>query len=220
MITIAIDGPAGAGKSSAAKRLAQELSISYLDTGAMYRALGLKALRLGFAPSDEEKVVPMMAGTSLDVQYSEGRQRVLLDGEDVSGLIRSNEVSRAASDISVIAEVRAQMVKLQQKIAQGKSVVMDGRDIGTVVLPQADFKFFVTASPRERAKRRFLELAQRGIHDKSLEELEREIVERDYQDTHRAHAPLRMAEDGILVDTSEMTLEEAVEFMIRQIQAR
>ena len=218
MVAIAIDGPAGAGKSSVAKAVAQRLGCIYLDTGAMYRAVGYKALREGKDPSDALQVLSFLADTSLDITYEGNQQKIILDGEDVSGKIRTAEIGMAASAVSAIPQVRERLVEMQRKIAAGKSVVMDGRDIGTVVLPDAEYKFFVTASPRERALRRFRELEKKGILDRTLEQLEEEIVKRDYDDSHREHSPLKQAEDALLVDTTSMSLEEVIEYLLRIIR--
>lgn len=218
MIAIAIDGPAGAGKSSVAKALAQRLGCIYLDTGAMYRAVGYKALRKGADPASAAQVLPFLADTLVDVAYEGGQQRIFLDGEDVSDRIRTAEIGMAASAVSAIPQVRERLVEMQRQIAEGKSVVMDGRDIGTVVLPNAEYKFFVTASPRERALRRYRELNQRGILDRTLEQLEEEIVKRDYDDSHREHSPLKQAPDALLVDTTGMGLEEVIEYLLQIIR--
>lgn len=216
---IAIDGPAGAGKSSIAKAVAKHLGILYLDTGAMYRALGLKALRLGIAPGDAEHVVPMLAGTDITAKNCGGVQHTYLDGEDVSGLIRTEEVSHAASAIGVIPEVRAKMVQAQQRIAKETELVMDGRDICAYVLPQSRNKFFVTASAEERARRRLLELQARGeAADCTLAQMQREIEARDYRDSHRDCAPLARTQDAILIDTTDMRIEEAVQALLSQLK--
>jgi CMP/dCMP kinase len=216
-IQIAIDGPAGAGKSTVAKAVARQLGITYLDTGAMYRAVGLKALRLGIYTQDEAKVSSMAEHTDVSVQYRDGVQAVLLDGEDVTSLIRTPQVSMAASDVSKWPEVRARLVALQQAIAGKRSVVMDGRDIGTHVLPNARYKFFVTASVQARARRRMLELAEKGIQ-KPIGEFIREIEERDLQDSTRAASPLRVAEGAEVVDTTDMTAEEAAQYVINKVE--
>jgi cytidylate kinase len=216
-IQIAIDGPAGAGKSSAAKGVAARLGITYLDTGAMYRAVALKALRRGIPLLDEPAVVAMLETTSIDVIYKDGAQHVLLDGEDVSAAIRENHVSPAASAVSSLKLVREKLVSMQQQIAAGKPVVMDGRDIGTVVLPDAPYKFYITASSLRRAQRRSAELREKGLDSGSLEELQKEIEQRDYNDSHRENSPLRQAEDAVLIDTSDMTLEEVIDRMLEKI---
>ncbi len=209
-IQIALDGPSGAGKSTIAKHVARTLGILYLDTGAMYRAVALKALRAGIDPSDADAVDHLLAGTRVDVAYREDGQRVLLDGEDVSEAIRTNEVSMGASKVSAHPRVRVRMVALQQEIAARGGVVMDGRDIGTKVMPHADVKIFLTASAEDRAMRRFLELQEKGMLDRTYDALLEEIRTRDHNDSHRAHSPLARAEDAILLDTTGFSLEESV----------
>lgn len=211
VFAVAIDGPSGAGKSTAAKRIVGRLGIVYVDTGAMYRAMGLKALRMGLDPADPEQVLPMLPDTEVTIGYVDGAQHVFLDGEDVSGLIRTEEVSQAASKISAIAEVRTKMVDLQRELAENTSVVMDGRDIGTVVLPNARFKFYITASAEVRAERRFLEYKEKGKLDgRSYEDILNEIIVRDDRDMNREVTPLRPAEDSVIIDTSEMGIDEVV----------
>lgn len=218
-IRIAIDGPASAGKSTIAKRLSSELGIVYVDTGAMYRALGLKAIRLGYEPGDEEKIVPMLDSTTVGLEYAEGAQHVLLDGEDVSGLIRTEAVSHAASVISTIPQVRVKLVQLQQEIAENKSLVMDGRDIGTYVLPDAEYKFYVTAAQEIRANRRYNEYLEKGVlGDRTLQQLVQEIAERDFRDLNREFSPLRPAEDAVTIDTSDMNIDEAVNAVLERIE--
>ncbi len=216
---IAIDGPAGSGKSTVAKLLARDYHILHLDTGAMYRACALAALQAGVDVSDEIAVADLMRGVKLEVVYTDGVQRTLLGGRDVSEEIRRNDVSMAASAISKHPSVRMHMMEKQREIAGRMSCVLDGRDIGTFVLPDADFKFFLTARPEIRAQRRFDELAAKG-ETVDLNELKEEILRRDEQDSTRAVAPLRMAEDAVLVDTSDMTIEEAVAFIKRAMQEK
>ena len=211
--SIAIDGPAGAGKSTIAKALAKELNAMYLDTGAMYRAFGLYMLRKG-AVNDAKAVAASVDDVEINVEYIDGTQHIFLGGEDVSRAIREPEVSMAASAVSAVPEVRVRMVALQQKIAEGHDVIMDGRDIGTKVLPNATLKIFLTASPEERAKRRCKELEEKGM-PQPYEDVLKEMVERDYQDTHRAASPLQAAEDAVRVDTSALTLEQSVAEMKR-----
>ena len=206
--SIAIDGPAGAGKSSVAKALAAELNAMYLDTGAMYRAFGLYMLRRG-ALSDRQAIIDALDDVDITVEFIDGAQHIFLGTEDVTAAIREPEVSIAASDVSAVPEVRVRMVALQRKIAEGHSVVMDGRDIGTKVLPNATLKIYLTASAEERARRRYRELEQKGMpepYDKVL----REMQERDYQDTHRAASPLRPADNAVILDTTNNSLEESV----------
>lgn len=217
-IQVAIDGPAGAGKSTIAKAVAARLGFAYLDTGAMYRAVGLKALRAGISTQDERAVGEVAARTDITVRNDGGVQTVLLDGEDVTGLIRTPEVSMAASDVSKWPAVRARLVALQRAIAGNSCVVMDGRDIGTHVLPDAPFKFFVTASVQARARRRQLELLQKGI-GKELEECARDIEERDLQDSTRAASPLEVAPGAEVLDTTDMTAAEAAEYVIGKVEA-
>ncbi|MBQ6088556.1 MAG: (d)CMP kinase, partial [Firmicutes bacterium] len=197
---IAIDGPSGAGKSTIAKRVAAELAIDYIDTGAMYRAVGLKMLRLGIPMEENETLFEMLGNT--DVDFSEGR--VYLDGEDVSDLIRTQEVSKAASDCSAFATVRRKLVELQQAMGKRKSVIMDGRDIGTVVLKDAEYKFYLTATAEERAVRRFKELQAKGSTD-TYEKVLEDVNKRDYNDMHRNVDPLRQAEDAVLIDSTNMS---------------
>ncbi len=215
-VHIAIDGPSGAGKSTIAKSLAMELRMLYLDTGAMYRAVGLKALRNHLDTQSEEQLSRMLSDTTIDIHFNEGEQRVYLDGKDVSSLIRTPEVSKAASDVSKWPTVRLNLVEQQRVIAEGQSVVMDGRDIGTYVLPNADFKFFMTASVAVRAMRRHLQLREMG-QDKPIEDIEQEIIARDGQDMNRAFAPLCQAEDAIYLDTSDLTIDEVVNKMMETI---
>lgn len=217
ILQIAIDGPAGAGKSTVARAVAARLGIAYLDTGAMYRAVGLKALRLGIPTQDEEKVSAMAERTDVNVLCgADGGQAVLLDGEDVSALIRTPEVSLAASDVSKWPAVRGRLVALQRQIAGLKPVVMDGRDIGAHVLPGAPYKFFLTASLEARARRRQLELAERGAA-KTLEECAEDIRGRDLQDSTRAASPLAVAPGAEVLDTSGMTAAQAAEHIIRKV---
>ncbi len=219
-LQIAIDGPSGAGKSTMAKILSKRLGIMYLDTGAMYRALALKAIRAGIDTHDREKVSSLLSDTDISIEYENGSQKVILDGEDVSDKIRTDEVSMGASAVSAIPEVRVKLVELQQKIASDNPVVMDGRDIGTHVLPDAQVKIFLTASARERALRRYREQKEKGILSKSLEELEKEIEIRDYNDSNRAQSPLRQADDAILLDTSNLTIEESAEKILGIVRAK
>ncbi len=219
-INIAIDGPSGAGKSSAAKALAKKLGYLYIDTGALYRAIGLFCIRQGVADmKDAEQVTPMLDGIDVSLRFVEGEQRVYLNGEDVSDQIRTQPVAQAASDVSAHPPVRAFLLDLQRKMAAENNVLMDGRDIGTVILPNADVKFFLTADARARAKRRTLELQAKGI-EADFDTVLREIEQRDANDSSRATAPLKAAEDAILVDNSEMDQEQTVEYMCRKIEER
>lgn len=206
-INIAVDGPAGAGKSTVAKFIAKKLGIIYLDTGAMYRAAALKALRQGRNPCDESAVLPMLADIKIEIKYIDREQHVFLDGEDVSTAIREHNVSQAASDISKIKEVRLMLVDMQRKIAQQNDVIMDGRDIGSFVLPDADYKFYLTAAPEVRAQRRLKELEEKG-QTANYEEILESIKKRDDNDTKRDFAPLVKAQDAVLVDSTYMTIDE------------
>jgi cytidylate kinase len=219
-ISIAIDGPAGAGKSTIARKVASMRHMTYLDTGAMYRACALKAIRRGISCTDPAAVGEMLAGTDISIDCDDSRQIILLDGEDVSGLIRTPEVSKGSSDISAIESVRLKMVEVQRRIAKGRDVILDGRDIGTFVLPDATIKIFLTASVEERAQRRFAELAAKGGSTASYEEVKKDIEYRDYNDSHRALAPLKKAEDAIEVDTTSLTVEQSVGRIIAIIESR
>lgn len=204
---IAIDGPAGAGKSTIAKKAAADLGFIYVDTGAMYRALALYFIRNGIDGADEEAIKNALTQISVTLQYSGGTQQVLLNGENVSDLIRTEEVSRMTSVTSALGCVREKLLSLQQDMATAHDVIMDGRDIGTNVLPNADIKIYLTASVAERARRRYLEQKQKG-GTSSLEEIEKDIIERDTRDKNRAIAPLRRAEDAVYLDTSDMNIDE------------
>ena len=218
IINIAIDGPAGAGKSTVAKRIAEIMHLTYVDTGAMYRALGLKAVRNGIDPGDAEAVAPMLTDTTVTFIKINGEQHVVLDGEDVNEFIRTEEISHAASVISTLPEVRQKLVDLQREIARSTDTVMDGRDIGTVVLPNTPYKFYVTASAEVRAKRRFIEYQQKGIlGDMTYEDVLNEVKTRDERDMNRAFSPLRPAENAVIIDTSEMSIDEAVDAVIEEI---
>lgn len=209
-VNIAIDGPAGAGKSTIAKKVAKELGFIYVDTGAMYRAMALYFIRLGVKPEEKEKVEQLCRQAKISICYKDGQQLVLLNGEDVTGSLRREEVGNMASATSANPAVRAQLLSLQQDLAKSENVVMDGRDIGTVVLPDAQVKIYLTASAGVRAARRCLELQQRGEKaDKAL--IEAQIIERDQRDMNRKISPLRQAQDAVLVDSSEMNIEEVVE---------
>ena len=206
---IAIDGPAGAGKSTVAKLIADRLGYLYIDTGAMYRAVALLALEQGVAFDDAEGLTELIRGNEISLEPAASGCRVLINGKDVSRDIRLPEVGNAASPVSAVAEVRSLLVAMQQELAARRPVVMDGRDIGTVVLPDAACKIFLTASPRVRALRRAKELQQKGL-TADIDQVEREIRERDERDSTRAASPLRQAEDAVLVDSSDMSIEEVV----------
>ena len=207
---IAIDGPAGAGKSTAAKLAAKELGFIYVDTGAMYRTIALYLLRSGTDIEEETALQAALEDIDVRISYEQGVQHMILNGEDVSGLIRTPEVSDMASRSSARPAVRKKLLDLQRQLAAREDVLMDGRDIGTAILPKADLKIFLTASVAERARRRFLEMKEKG-EECSEEEIRREIEERDYRDMHREISPLVQAEDAVLLDTSDMTLEQVVE---------
>jgi len=208
-INIAIDGPAGAGKSTIAKRVSRELGFIYVDTGAMYRAMALYFLRNGIDKDDESSIDKACADVDISLTYENDVQVVLLNGENVNGFIRTEEVGNMASATSVYPEVRKKLVELQQKLAAKENVVMDGRDIGTVVLPDAQVKVYLTASSKERAKRRFLELKAKG-EQADIEKIEADIIERDRRDMTREISPLKQADDAVLVDSSDMTIDEVV----------
>ena len=205
---IAIDGPSGSGKSTLAKGVSKELGIMYLDTGAMYRSCGLAAVKRGISPKDADAVASMLDEMELEVKFIDGAQHMILDGEDVTGMIRTPEVSMAASDISTLPVIRSAMVDYQRKIAGTQSFVIDGRDIASNVLPNAKYKFFLTASSEMRAKRRLAELNARGDYSQNYEEVLRDIELRDKQDSERASAPLVCVPDAIVIDTSDIDIDE------------
>ena len=219
MINIAIDGPAGAGKSTVARAVAKKLGILYLDTGAMYRAMALKAMREGIGPNDKEQVLPLLECTEIYAKNIGGTQHTYLDGEDVSGLIRTPEISRGASDISAIPDVRIKLAQIQRNIAHTSDVVMDGREIGSYVIPECENKFYVTASVDERARRRLLELKEKGRDNgMTVEDMAKDIAERDYNDSHRAFAPLLRLPEAILIDTTDLTIDEAVNAVLKNLK--
>ena len=219
-ISVAIDGPSGAGKSTVARALARQFHLIYVDTGALYRTVGLAAQRADVSSKDTDAVVALLPGLRIAIRYdSEGAQRMLLNGEDVSTEIRTPRSSIYASDVSAIPAVRAFLMDMQRSMAERYSVVMDGRDIGTVVLPNADIKVFLTASAEERARRRYLELKAKGSQD-SYAEVLRDIEYRDRQDSTRAAAPLKPAADAVFIDSSKLTFEESVEAVSKLIRAR
>ena len=218
--SIAIDGPSGAGKSTMAKRLAAELSFLYVDTGAIYRTVGLYAFRSGVAPDDAAAVEAFLPALEIDMTYGDdGLQHMILNGEDVTTAIRQHEISHYASAVSAIPAVRAFLLEMQRKFARENSVIMDGRDIGTVVLPDADLKIYLTADAKDRAQRRYLELLQRG-QEANYDQVLKDIVERDYRDMNRETAPLKQAEDAVLVDTTGIGLEESYQMMLNVIRNR
>lgn len=219
MVSIAIDGPSGAGKSTLAKRLAKELGYIYVDTGAMYRSIGLYALRRGVDPKDADAVQALLPGIELGIQLQDGAQHVYLNGEDVSTDIRAEAVGMAASAVSAHPAVRAFLLDTQRNLAKGQNILMDGRDIGTVVLPDATVKIFLTASPEARAERRRKELEEKGQPADFVTVLA-DIQQRDYQDTHRAVAPLKQAQDAVLVDSSDIDFEQTFALLKKTILER
>ena len=216
---IAIDGPAGAGKSTIAKRVASSLSFIYVDTGAMYRALALYLHRNGVSAEDTETIAKECTNADISIRYQDNEQVVLLNGENVNPYLRTEEVSRMASKSSAVPEVRAHLLALQRNLASTYNVVMDGRDIGTVILPDAQVKIFLTASPETRAKRRYEELIQKG-QEADYQEVLTEIINRDARDMNRETAPLKQAEDAFLVDSSDMTLSEVEETICKIVRER
>lgn len=218
--SIAIDGPSGAGKSTLAKRLAQELGFFYVDTGAIYRTVGLAARRRGIDPSDAANVEAMLPGLTITMGYGkDGLQHMFLNGEDVTQAIRENEISVCASKVAAIPAVRDFLLEMQRKTAREHDVIMDGRDIGTVVLPQADVKLFLTASPEARAKRRYKELLERG-QQADFDQVLREVIERDRRDMERETAPLRQGPDAVLADTTGLDLEGSFRLLLGLIRER
>ncbi|HBE15068.1 MAG TPA: (d)CMP kinase [Ruminococcaceae bacterium] len=214
-IAIAIDGPAGAGKSTIARLAAKELGYIYVDTGALYRTIGLAAFRRNLTAEDKEQIIAMLPAIKVELTFNDhGEQIVLLDGEDVSGLIRTPEISMMASTVSAIPEVRAYLLNLQHDIAHTNNVIMDGRDIGTVVLPDAKIKIFLSASPECRARRRYDELIEKGM-DVKFEDILSDVIARDYADSNRSISPLKPADDAISVDTSGEDLETSVNKLLR-----
>lgn len=213
MISIAIDGPAGAGKSTIARTVASDMGYLYVDTGALYRTIGLYVLRNGVAFGDREGVAGLLPGLQIKVAHENGAQQVYLQGENVSGAIRSPEISSAASIVSAYPEVRAYLLDLQRQIAREHNILMDGRDIGTVVLPDAQVKIFLTASPEKRAERRYKEQIAKGDDSQTYEQVLADIIQRDYNDSHREIAPLKQADDAVLADTSDLNLAQSVELI-------
>ena len=209
-MNIAIDGPAGAGKSTIAKRLAKKLGFIYVDTGAMYRAMAYYFLQHNIDAIDENAIAAACPDVDVTITYENGEQQVLLNGENVNGVIRNEEVGNMASSTSVYPVVRKKLVELQRQLAKSADVIMDGRDIGTCVLPDAQVKIYLTASSATRAKRRYDELTEKGVSC-DLAEIEKDIIDRDYRDMHRETSPLRQAEDAVLVDSWEMNIDEVVD---------
>ena len=219
MFAVAIDGPAGAGKSSVAKAAAKELGFVYVDTGAIYRTIALYVLRQGVDPHDAAGVEALLPQIQVGMEYTEQGQKMLLNGEDVTGLIRTPEVSMATSACSAIPAVRAYLLQLQRDLAEKNNVLMDGRDIGTVVLPHAQLKIFLTASPEERARRRVGQLEEAG-QKADYQSILRDMVQRDYQDSHRETAPLRPAEDSVLLDTTGNVFEQSVAQLVALVREK
>lgn len=218
MFNVAIDGPAGAGKSTIAKAAAKELGFIYVDTGALYRAIAYNAVTKGVI-DDTQKIIDMLTDTNVELKYVDGVQAVYLNGHDVSAYIRTPEISMGASKVSAIPQVREFLLNLQRDIAQKNNVIMDGRDIATVVLPNADVKIFLFASPECRAQRRYKELIEKG-EDVTLEDVLADVNQRDYQDSHREIAPLKPSEDSVMADTSKLNLEESIQLIINIIKER
>ena len=218
MFNVAIDGPAGAGKSTIAKAAAKELGFIYVDTGALYRAIAYNAVTKGVI-DDTQKIIDMLTDTNVELKYVDGVQAVYLNGDDVSAYIRTPEISMGASKVSAIPQVREFLLNLQRDIAQKNNVIMDGRDIATVVLPNADVKIFLFASPECRAQRRYKELMEKG-EDVTLEDVLEDVNKRDYQDSHREIAPLKPSEDSVMADTSKLNLEESIQLIIDIIKER
>jgi cytidylate kinase len=216
-VNIAVDGPAGAGKSTIAKKIARKLGIVYVDTGAMYRAMGLFFQRKGISAEDEAAISRAVKEVHITISYADGQQKVFLDGEDVTIHLRTEEAGRLASLFSVYPAVRKKLVELQKELAAQQDVIMDGRDIGTVVLPDAKLKIYLTADSRVRALRRYQELKEKG-EVWELDVIEKKIIDRDYQDMHREESPLRQAEDAVVVDTSDMDIDQVVQTVVRLYQ--
>ena len=216
---IAIDGPAGAGKSTIARRVAKELSFIYVDTGAMYRAMALYLLREGVDRNNKEQIGEICQNAEISIEYQNGEQIVLLNGENVNAYLRTEEVGNMASVSSAVPRVREKLLSLQRKLAKDMSVVMDGRDIGTTILPDADVKIYLTASSLTRAKRRYLELQEKGAVC-NLDEIQKDIEERDQRDMNREISPLRQADDAILVDSSDLTIEQVVERILEIFRSK
>ena len=218
MNSIAIDGPAGAGKSSIAKALSKRLGYIYIDTGAMYRAVALFFLENNVADGTDSRIESLLDKLEISIKYEDGAQKVILNGEDVTGRLRLEEIGKLASKFSAIGSVREKLVALQRKLAQKENVVMDGRDIGTVVLPNADLKIYLSASSKVRAKRRYLELLEKGQTDLDINDIEDEIIKRDEADMNREISPLKQADDAYYLDSSDMTLEEVVSKILSMVK--
>lgn len=219
MFNVAIDGPAGAGKSTIAKMVAKKMNLVYVDTGSMYRAMALSCIRQGIKAEEHEKVAQAVKDLNISLEYEDGVQQVILNGENVNAYIRTEEVGNMASAIAAYGEVRERLVDMQQAIARQKDVIMDGRDIGTCVLKDAPVKIYLTAAPRTRAERRYLELKEKG-QECDIDTIEKDIIDRDYRDMHREISPLKQAEDAILVDSSDMTIQQVVDAISDIIRER
>ena len=220
IFAVAVDGPSGAGKSTLSRAVAKELGIIYVDTGAIYRSIGYEVFRRGINPKDAKAVVSILPQIKVEMNYGpDGMQRMYLNGEDITDNIRLPDISLYASSVAAISDVRSFLLHMQQNLAMKSSVIMDGRDIGTVVLPNADVKIYLTASASARAKRRMLELEQRGT-PQPFEEVLQQIEERDWADTHRDVAPLRKAEDAIVIDTSDLNFQESRDCILKVIRGR
>ena len=218
MSSIAIDGPAGAGKSSIAKALSKRLGYIYIDTGAMYRAVALFFVENNISDGADSRIESLLEKLEISIKYEDGAQKVILNGEDVTDKLRLEEIGKLASKFSAIGSVREKLVALQRKLAQKENVVMDGRDIGTVVLPNADLKIYLSASSKVRAKRRYLELLEKGHADLDINEIEDEIIKRDEADMNREISPLKQADDAYYLDSSDMTLEEVVSKILSMVK--
>lgn len=219
MINIAIDGPAGAGKSTIAKAVAGRLGIIYLDTGAMYRSVAYAVLKSGADVGDEKAVSQVLDGLDMDIRYENGAQQIYVNGENVTPYLRAPHMSKAASDVSALPVVRYKMVELQREFARTHDVVLDGRDIGTFVLPDANCKFFMTADPEERAKRRYKELSEKG-EKCDYDTVLKDIIQRDYNDSHRAVAPLKQADDAYYLDTTRLSIDEVIEKVVKVVEEK
>ncbi len=219
MISIAIDGPAGAGKSTLSRKVAAKIGFRYVDTGAIYRMVAVKILRSGLTADNADKIEQMLKNTVVDIEYDDNMQIMMLDGEDVTDLIRTEDVSMMASKSSALPCVRAFLLEMQREMAKKFNVVMDGRDIGTVVLPNANIKIFLTASPESRAKRRYEELVQKGVQT-NYEDVYQDMLKRDHNDSNRAIAPLKPADDAIILDTSGNTFEQSLELLVKTVKER
>ena len=218
MSSIAIDGPAGAGKSSIAKALSKRLGYIYIDTGAMYRAVALFFVENNVSDGTDSRIESLLDKLEISIKYEDGAQKVILNGEDITGKLRLEEIGKLASKFSAIGSVREKLVALQRKLAQKENVVMDGRDIGTVVLPNADLKIYLSASSKVRAKRRYLELLEKGQTDLDINEIGDEIIKRDEADMNREISPLKQADDAYYLDSSDMTLEEVVSKILSMVK--